>query len=139
LGPRSANIEPCGTSRLTPFNACLPDAYVLTNERMETAGGELIATRIEDSGALARLGRQTHRRYIRPNGELTMTARMQDTRYVETTRIACDGDEGALGHPRVFLQMDATGVTECPYCDRLFILAGGPADPQTASVQAEIA
>lgn len=43
-------------------------------------------------------------------------------------RIACDGDDGALGHPRVFLTMEKDGVIECPYCDRRYILAGGPAD-----------
>lgn len=48
--------------------------------------------------------------------------------YVERTRVACDGDGGALGHPRVFLQMDARGFVDCPYCDRRYVLAGGPAD-----------
>jgi NADH dehydrogenase (ubiquinone) Fe-S protein 6 len=54
-----------------------------------------------------------------------------DIRYVDSTRVACDGDEGALGHPRVFMQMDASGETDCLYCDRHFILAGGPADVRT--------
>jgi NADH dehydrogenase (ubiquinone) Fe-S protein 6 len=57
-----------------------------------------------------------------------------ETRYVETTRVACDGDEGALGHPRVFLQMDAAGEVTCPYCDRLFVLSGGPKDLQGSSM-----
>lgn len=48
--------------------------------------------------------------------------------YVDSTRIACDGDEGPLGHPRVWLQMGAEGWADCGYCDRRFILAGGPAD-----------
>jgi uncharacterized Zn-finger protein len=47
---------------------------------------------------------------------------------VSTKKIACDGDEGALGHPRVYLTMNAEGQVECPYCDRLYILQGGPAD-----------
>ncbi|MFQ5346252.1 MAG: zinc-finger domain-containing protein [Rhodothalassiaceae bacterium] len=51
-----------------------------------------------------------------------------ETIYVEDTVVACDGGEGALGHPRVFLNMGADGAVECPYCDRLFILAGGPKD-----------
>ena len=38
------------------------------------------------------------------------------------TEVACDGGEGALGHPRVYLHMDASGQVECPYCDRLFVL-----------------
>ena len=48
--------------------------------------------------------------------------------YVNTTRVACDGDEGPLGHPRVYLNMGDTGFVDCPYCDRRYILAGGPAD-----------
>jgi uncharacterized Zn-finger protein len=41
--------------------------------------------------------------------------------YVAMHRIACDGGEGALGHPRVFLEMGESDRVECPYCDRLFI------------------
>lgn len=48
--------------------------------------------------------------------------------YVDSTRIACDGDEGPLGHPRVYLQMGSNGYVDCGYCDRRFILTGGPAD-----------
>lgn len=48
--------------------------------------------------------------------------------YVEERAVACDGDEGALGHPRVYLRMGVEDKVECPYCDRLFILAGGAAD-----------
>ncbi len=44
---------------------------------------------------------------------------------VETTEVACDGGGGALGHPRVFLNMGAAGRVECPYCDRLFTLKPG--------------
>ena len=51
-----------------------------------------------------------------------------ETLYVDSTRIACDGDGGALGHPRVWLQMGADGWADCGYCDRRFILSGGPAD-----------
>lgn len=43
-------------------------------------------------------------------------------------RVACDGSEGALGHPRVYLTLDKDGKIDCPYCDRQFILEGGPAD-----------
>ncbi|TPG20458.1 zinc-finger domain-containing protein [Sphingomonas koreensis] len=55
-----------------------------------------------------------------------------ETIRVTHRRIACDGSgEGipaALGHPRVFLEIDETGYVDCGYCDRRFILAGGPAD-----------
>jgi uncharacterized Zn-finger protein len=34
---------------------------------------------------------------------------------------ACSGSGGALGHPRVFLNLAPSGRAECPYCSRLFI------------------
>lgn len=43
---------------------------------------------------------------------------------VRTTRVACDGGQGALGHPRVWLSIPAeTGWIDCPYCDKRFVLA----------------
>ncbi len=51
-----------------------------------------------------------------------------ETLLTDKTRVACDGDEGALGHPRVWLEIDARGYVDCTYCDRRFILQGGPAD-----------
>ena len=44
---------------------------------------------------------------------------------VRTRRIACDGVGGALGHPRVWLEMGEGAFVECPYCDRRFRLAKG--------------
>lgn len=57
-----------------------------------------------------------------------------ETTRVTRTRVACDGATdipggGALGHPRVWLEIDPEiGHVDCGYCDRRFILAGGPAD-----------
>ncbi|RDC58992.1 hypothetical protein HME9302_00169 [Alteripontixanthobacter maritimus] len=71
---------------------------------------------------------------------------------VTTPRVSCDGASGiraprqipgqapgktpgaavigatALGHPRVFLEIDEHGYVDCGYCDRRFVLEGGPAD-----------
>ena len=46
---------------------------------------------------------------------------------VETdkTRVTCEGDGGALGHPRVYLEMGDEAFVECPYCDRRFVLRDG--------------
>lgn len=49
---------------------------------------------------------------------------------VRSHRIACDGIGGALGHPRVFLEMGGAGFVECPYCDRRFVLAHGSEGPE---------
>ena len=47
-----------------------------------------------------------------------MTTDAPETRVVDQFRIACDGGGGALGHPRVWLQIPKeTGGVECPYCD----------------------
>ena len=60
-----------------------------------------------------------------------------ETSRVSTPRVACDGASdipggAALGHPRVYLEIDDTGFVDCGYCDRRFILIGGPADHQQA-------
>ena len=52
---------------------------------------------------------------------------------VSHARVACDGaidipGGAALGHPRVFLQIDEEGYVDCGYCDRRFVLKGGAAD-----------
>jgi len=41
--------------------------------------------------------------------------------YVASRRVACDGGLGALGHPRVYLEMGEEDRVECGYCDRLYI------------------
>jgi uncharacterized Zn-finger protein len=41
---------------------------------------------------------------------------------VRFRRVACDGVGGALGHPRVWLEMGEADFVECPYCDRRFLL-----------------
>jgi uncharacterized Zn-finger protein len=62
-----------------------------------------------------------------------------ETLVTNAARVFCDGDEGANenrggdGHPRVWLQIGAEGFAECGYCDRRFVLAGGPADTRGAS------
>jgi uncharacterized Zn-finger protein len=51
--------------------------------------------------------------------------------YVSTSRVACDGAteiDPALGHPRVYLQIDEKGFVDCGYCDKRFILEGGSMD-----------
>jgi NADH dehydrogenase (ubiquinone) Fe-S protein 6 len=50
---------------------------------------------------------------------------------IRATRVSCDGSgevPAALGHPKVWLEIDDKGYVECGYCDRKFIFIGGPAD-----------
>jgi uncharacterized Zn-finger protein len=46
-----------------------------------------------------------------------------ETIYVDSKTAVCDGGVGVLGHPRVFLAIDAAGEVECPYCSRHFVYA----------------
>jgi uncharacterized Zn-finger protein len=47
-----------------------------------------------------------------------------ETEIVTAWRVACDGGEGALGHPRVWLSVDRDkGFVECGYCDKKFVHA----------------
>jgi uncharacterized Zn-finger protein len=41
---------------------------------------------------------------------------------VHSHRVSCDGVGGALGHPRVYMEMGEESFVECPYCDRKFVL-----------------
>ncbi len=55
---------------------------------------------------------------------------------VDSHRVWCDGSgdirsgpgfyPAALGHPRVWMQIDEKGYVECGYCDRRFVLKDGP-------------
>ena len=60
-----------------------------------------------------------------------------ETIRIPTARAICDGSgviDAALGHPRVYLQVDdATGFVDCGYCDRRFVLEGGAADQLTSA------
>jgi uncharacterized Zn-finger protein len=54
-----------------------------------------------------------------------MPATAPEVLEVEKTRVACDGGGGALGHPKVYLEMGDEAFVECPYCDRRFVLKDG--------------
>ncbi|MCP4330517.1 MAG: zinc-finger domain-containing protein [Alphaproteobacteria bacterium] len=44
---------------------------------------------------------------------------------VENTVVACDGGNGPLGHPCVYLNMGDRHDIDCPYCGRRFFLKTG--------------
>ncbi len=48
-----------------------------------------------------------------------------ETILVEEPVVACDGGDGALGHPRVFLNMGGKHAIDCPYCGRHYVLKEG--------------
>lgn len=57
---------------------------------------------------------------------------------VDTRRVWCDGATdirsgklyraAALGHPKTYFEIGSKGFVDCGYCDRRFLLTGGPAD-----------
>jgi len=60
------------------------------------------------------------------------------TSFTASAKVWCDGADdirstggfkpSALGHPRVWLEIDEKGYADCGYCDHRFVLKGGPAD-----------
>jgi uncharacterized Zn-finger protein len=49
-----------------------------------------------------------------------------ETVRVTSHRVSCDGASdipggAALGHPRVWLEIDEKGFVECGYCDKRFV------------------
>ena len=61
-----------------------------------------------------------------------------ETTLVDSRRVWCDGAgdirggenyrPAALGHPRVYMEIDEKGYVDCGYCDRRFVLQGDPAE-----------
>ena len=39
---------------------------------------------------------------------------------VSSKKVSCDGGGGALGHPKVYLEMGDENEIICPYCSKLF-------------------
>ena len=55
----------------------------------------------------------------------------------DSPRVRCDGSgdiPAALGHPRIWLEIDEKGYADCGYCDRRFVLRGGPAEREPKEV-----
>ena len=51
-----------------------------------------------------------------------------ETITIDGSVAACNGDGGALGHPKVYLNLGAAGRVECPYCSRVFVNRADGAD-----------
>jgi uncharacterized Zn-finger protein len=66
--------------------------------------------------------------------DFSMSVEAPETVIVNTTRVACNGGDGALGHPTVYLEMGEENAVECGYCDRRFVLS---ASAQKARAEGE--
>jgi uncharacterized Zn-finger protein len=47
----------------------------------------------------------------------------------DSPTVACDGGDGELGHPRVFLNMGDQAKIDCPYCGRQYVPKADAAAP----------
>ncbi len=82
-----------------------------------------------DCGRRMRIIAPARRSNARPNHDrdADMPTDPPETIEVDQETVACDGNGGALGHPRVYLTLDADGKVDCPYCGRRFTLKAGAA------------
>ncbi|MCW0235416.1 MAG: zinc-finger domain-containing protein [Ferrovibrio sp.] len=55
----------------------------------------------------------------------TKSSLAPETIIVDSPVVACDGGGGALGHPRVYLNMGDKHEIDCPYCGRQYLLKDG--------------
>ena len=54
--------------------------------------------------------------------EVTHERGALEVQFTAQRRVACMGEGGALGHPRVFYTVGDKGYAECMYCDKVFVL-----------------
>lgn len=50
------------------------------------------------------------------------TSLVTETIFVKDHRVSCDGGGGALGHPKVYMDMGQADRVKCKYCDKMFVL-----------------
>jgi uncharacterized Zn-finger protein len=82
------------------------------------------------------LRRPTGDRPVRTVNSSTPFVEPPEVIVVQSHRVSCDGVGGALGHPRVYMEMGAEGWVECGYCDRRFVLAKDDQLPDESEVTA---
>ncbi|MCE2992843.1 MAG: zinc-finger domain-containing protein [Alphaproteobacteria bacterium] len=43
--------------------------------------------------------------------------------HVDNRHVSCDGGSGALGHPKVYLEIKKDkNIIDCPYCGKKFVI-----------------
>jgi len=57
-------------------------------------------------------------------GQVDVPSEPTEVFYVEEEVVSCDGGDGPLGHPRIWLNMEGNRKIDCPYCGRRFVLKG---------------
>jgi uncharacterized Zn-finger protein len=54
---------------------------------------------------------------------MSASSHPDETFYVDSHRVGCNGGGGALGHPLVYLELGGEGKAVCGYCGRVFLHA----------------
>jgi len=72
---------------------------------------------------------------VNTNVAQTMVAEMP---VIKTKKriIWCNGGGGALGHPKVFINLDKPGVHYCPYCGQGFMMIHGEDEEEEQDLSA---
>jgi uncharacterized Zn-finger protein len=60
----------------------------------------------------------------RPDQNPALTGDYDETIFVDSRTIGCDGGGGALGHPLIYLPLGVDDDAVCPYCSRHFVFTG---------------
>merc|ERR1739845_135172 len=60
------------------------------------------------------------RKQMSPNIAMEMYVE-ESIHVVEGRTVSCDGGGGALGHPKVFINLDKHKLGQCAYCSRLHV------------------
>jgi uncharacterized Zn-finger protein len=45
----------------------------------------------------------------------------EETVNISSKEVACDGGNGQLGHPKVFLHINNDNQVVCPYCSKKYV------------------
>jgi len=80
-------------------------------------------------GIIRRARRSNRRDEPKPAAVTAMTTEPPQIVEVDSDVVSCDGGGGALGHPKVWLNLGEDGVVDCPYCDCRFVLRSRVAAP----------
>ena len=65
-------------------------------------------------------------KFIGHTGGKVMTIPIQPTE-TKSTVVKCDGGNGPLGHPVIYLHLGKEGDVICPYCSKYFVKERGGA------------
>jgi uncharacterized Zn-finger protein len=63
--------------------------------------------------------------FVLINSNIRFVMKVEETIIVKKSSVSCDGGGGALGHPKIYLEISDDGEIVCPYCSRTFKLADG--------------